>query len=149
MADTGGVSVDVVIDNAALNRVLAGPNGPVARMLIRDAELVKTEAKRLVGVSTPQPGPPRARKHGQLRDSIVKRLVKTPTGIAALVGSSDRIALWHHEGTRPHVIRAVRKPRLVFYWPKVGRVVSFKQVNHPGTQPNRFLTNALRVIRRR
>jgi hypothetical protein len=47
-----------------------------------------------------------------------------------------------HEGARPHVIRARRAPFLRFYWPKVGRVVFFKSVNHPGNAPNPFLTNA-------
>jgi hypothetical protein len=65
------------------------------------------------------------------------------------VVAEDEIALWHHEGTRPHTIRARRKPLLVFFWPKAGRVVSFKQVNHPGTKPNRFLTKPLRAVLRR
>lgn len=46
-------------------------------------------------------------------------------------------------GTKPHVIRARRAKFLRFYWPKVGRVVFFKKVNHPGTKANRFLERAL------
>jgi hypothetical protein len=46
-------------------------------------------------------------------------------------------------GTKPHVIRARRAPALRFYWPKVGRVVFFKKVNHPGTKANRFLERAM------
>lgn len=51
-------------------------------------------------------------------------------------------------GTKPHVIRARNAPALRFYWPKVGRVVFFKKVNHPGTKPNDFLTRAVRRVAR-
>lgn len=46
-------------------------------------------------------------------------------------------------GTRPHVIRARRARALRFFWPKIGRVVFFKSVNHPGTKANRFLERAM------
>lgn len=48
------------------------------------------------------------------------------------------------KGTKPHVIRPKRAPRLVFFWPKVGRVVSFTKVNHPGTKANNYLLAALK-----
>lgn len=141
----------VVIDPVKLAELMRSPQGPVVRMLMEDGEKVKREAQRLVGVYDPPDAysaANRKRRPGTLRDSIVKRLVADPvTGVAVLVGSEDPIALWHHEGTHPHVIAARRKPMLVFFWRKVGRVVSFRQVNHPGTRPNRFLLNALRVIR--
>lgn len=147
-----GFSNRVIMDPVKLAEVLRGPRGPVVRDLLEAGELVKREARRLVGVSKPDPVPRTTaqRRPGTLRDSIVKR-VKTGGGddVILEVGSEDEIALWHHEGTRAHVIQARTKPRLVFYWPKVGRVVAFKRVNHPGTRPNRFLTNALKVLRGR
>lgn len=139
----------VVIDPVKLAELLRGPNGPVARMLIERGEIVKIEAQRLVGVHVPTPGERRARRPGTLRDSIVKRFAVEGGELAVLVGSDDPIALWHHEGTVPHVIAARNAPRLVFFWRKVGRVVSFKRVNHPGTKPNRFLLRALNVLRTR
>lgn len=51
-------------------------------------------------------------------------------------------------GTKPHRIAARRAPALVFFWPKVGRTVFFKSVNHPGTKPNDFLTRAVRRVAR-
>lgn len=51
-------------------------------------------------------------------------------------------------GTRAHIIRARRARFLRFYWPKVGRVVFFKSVNHPGTKANRFLERALNRVAR-
>lgn len=140
----------VVFHPAALAELLRGPNGPNARNLIAKGELVRQEARRRVGVYVPPDAfsaSNRNRKPGQLRDSIVKRLAEQGGELAVLVGSDDPIALLHHEGTTPHIIRASSKPMLVFYWPKVGRVVRFLQVSHPGTRPNRYLTDALAVLR--
>lgn len=47
-----------------------------------------------------------------------------------------------HESARPHVIRARHASVLSFFWPKVGRQVFFRYVNHPGNRPNPFLRNA-------
>lgn len=132
------------MDPAKLADLLRGPSGPVMRRLIEDGEAVKDRARQLVGVHKPVPGERRKRRPGTLRDSIVKR-VRGP-GVVE-VGSEDPIALLHHEGTAPHVITG--NPRLVFFWPKVGRLVSFPKVNHPGTRPNPYLTKALEVLRSR
>ena len=58
-------------------------------------------------------------------------------------------ALWVHEGTRPHAI-VPRTPGglLVFYWPKAGKTVFMKKVNHPGMMPNPFLARALSGVMR-
>jgi len=127
----------VVIDPVRLAEFMRSPQGPVYRLMIQDGEKVKVEAKRLVGVKT-----------GNLRDHIVKRVVEE-RGLPAVIVGVDKVpyAFWHHQGTEPHVIRAKNAPLLVFFWKKVGRVVAFKQVNHPGTKPNPFLVNALRVLR--
>lgn len=128
---------------------------PVIRYFIEQGEKVKQEAQRLVGVYDPPDDYSRAhrkRRPGTLRDSIVKRIVDIDGYPAVIVGSEDPIALYHHEGTKPHRIVATKAPgrHLVFFWRKVGHVVSFGPpphgVNHPGTKPNRFLVNALRVI---
>lgn len=144
--------VRIVMDNAKLAEVLRGPQGPVMRRLIIDGEDVKREAKRLVGVYRPPDAysaQHRTRRPGTLRDSIVKRVVTGTPLPRVEVGSDDPIALIHHEGTQPHVIRPRNAKLLVFYWPKAGRVVYREKVNHPGTRPNRFLTNALRILRGR
>ena len=48
-------------------------------------------------------------------------------------------------GARPHVIRARRARALRFFWPRVGRVVSFRSVNHPGNRAYRWLWRATRA----
>lgn len=153
----------VKLDPAAVQRLLKGDNGPVVRDLFIAGEIVRQEAKTLVGVSQPDPVPRTRqrgaggrfvagsgkRKPGTLRDSIVKRLVNKGGTVAMQVGSDDPVALWHHEGTQPHTIVPVKAPRLVFYSAKAGKIVVAKIVHHPGTRPNRFLTNALRALRGR
>jgi hypothetical protein len=145
MADA---DVRLVLDPQKVAEVLRGPNGPVVRRLIEDGELVKQEAQRLVGVHKPDPwGRPKDRRPGTLRDSIVKRFVTQGNNVSVEVGSADPIALIHHEGTQPHPIYPRAAPRLVFW--KGGTVIYAKQVSHPGTRPNRFLVNALQVLRGR
>lgn len=142
--------VTVRVDPTQLADFMRSPQGPVFRTLIEDGEAVKQESRRLVGVYQPPPaGPRRQRRPGTLRDSIVKRVV-TVDGLPAVeVGSDDPIALIHHEGTQPHPIVPVRAPMLVFFSERAGRVVTALRVNHPGTRPNRFLLDALRVLRNR
>ena len=143
----------IQMDPAELAKFCRDPSGPVFRHLVNQGELVKLEAQRRVGVYKPDPADPFAarrlarRPAGTLRDSIVKRVARGPDGMpVVLVGSDDKIALIHHEGTSAHPIIARRKPRLVFWSSKLQRVVRVKVVRHPGTAPNRFLTDALQVL---
>lgn len=144
---TPAVEVDFKPDPVALQAFIDSGEGPLFRYMVIQGERVKNEAQRLVGVYDPPPaGPQRARRPGTLRDSIVKRVERDGRGFHIVVGSDDEIALWHHEGTEPHVIVAVNAPRLVFWSRREGRVVYARAVNHPGTQPNRFLVDALAVL---
>lgn len=127
------MAVDLRFDSRELAEVLRGPTGPVFRHLIERAERVKIGAKARVGVKT-----------GKLRDSIVKRIEKGgPAGFDVHVGSELSYSEFHHEGTRPHVILPVHGRFLMF--DVNGRTVFATRVNHPGTRPNRFLTDAARA----
>jgi hypothetical protein len=64
-------------------------------------------------------------------------------GIEFQAGSDVDYTLFMDQGTQAHKIKAKNAPALVFYWPKVGRVVAFKSVNHPGTKPYKFLDKGL------
>ena len=136
------------LDPTKLADFLRGPDGPVYRKMIQDGDRVKERAKELVGVSPPDPVPrKKPRKPGNLRDHIVKRVVMKGANLTVVVGADVPYALWHHEGTVAHEIVAKPGKPLVFYWPKVGEIVRFMRVNHPGTKPNRFLVEALKVLR--
>ena len=39
---------------------------------------------------------------------------------------------WVHNGARPHIIRAKRAKKLVFYWERMGKKFVGPQVSHPG-----------------
>jgi hypothetical protein len=138
----GTMPAYVRVDGAAVAQILRDPNGPMARQLLIDGEIVRQGARRRVGVYRPRPGPTRRRRPGTLRDSIIKRLAIEGT-LVVFVGSYDNVALLHHEGTVPHTILPRNAKWLVFYSERVGRVVYVKRVHHPGTRPNRYLTDAL------
>lgn len=132
---------EFIPNNAAIARFL-GRNGPAGKLMLAKGQRVAARAKELVGYGVGQPGRPHSGKH--LRDAIATRLKDSPGGVVCeigIFGSGVGRAIWHHEGTEPHPI--IGNPRLVFFWPKAGRVVAFPRVDHPGTKPNRFLTKAL------
>jgi hypothetical protein len=64
--------------------------------------------------------------------------------LTVAVGSNRSIAALHHDGTKPHVIRA-RNSKALRYEGTGGEVIFAKSVNHPGTHPNRYLTDNLRL----
>lgn len=90
-------------------------------------------AQRQVGVDT-----------GLLRDNIRWTLSHDPNGLVATVGAEVDYALLHHEGTRAHQIFPRTKSTLRFA--KDGKIVYARMVNHPGTRPNRYLTDNLPKI---
>lgn len=140
--------VRFVVDGDAVRAYFSDAGGDVVRHMIQLGERVKIEAQARVGVYEPPPaGPVRRRRPGTLRDSIVKRFHTTGDGVVVEVGSEDEVALLHHEGTVPHTITP-RQPggMLVFWSPTAGRVVYARAVQHPGTQPNRFLAEALAAV---
>lgn len=114
--------------------LLHSPSGPVGRHLLKMGNKLQRLAKRSVG-----------KKTHALERSISVQLTMASTGLMVRVGSDNRIALIHHEGTRPHVIlpRYARALRFTSH----GHVVYAARVNHPGTRANRYLSDHLaRVV---
>lgn len=122
-----------VADEAAMKRLMTSPDGEVGQYLTKLGQRVALLAKAQVGVDT-----------GALKRSINFRLVRSGGGLTAVIGSDNRIALMHHQGTRPHTIVPRRAQTLRFY--SRGRIVYSKLVHHPGTKPNRYLTDNLRRV---
>ena len=138
----------VTIDRALVGRYLTGPD--LRRELQRAVDIGAASARRRVGYSPPDPlGRPR--KHAKhIRDTIYGRVEVRGGQLVGVLGADHPIALIHHEGSRPHVIRPRREGgRLVFFSRRAGRVVYAKQVRHPGTKGTKFLTGAVADIRRR
>lgn len=124
----------VVLYQPAIDRLLKQNSGPVGVDLRKRAKKVLVAAKAQVGVRT-----------GKLKASIKMNHGRDLLGQYVQVGSSLKYALAHHEGTKPHVITPKRAEFLRFS--SRGRVIYSRAVLHPGTKPNRYLTDNLRLIR--
>ena len=125
--------VTIIWNRPALYTLLHSPNGDLGRYLHRRGVMMRAVATAKVGKST-----------GMLARSIYLEQEATKTGQKMVLGASSRHALLHHEGTRPHIIRARGNGTLRFA--SAGRVVYSRQVMHPGTRPNRFLSSTLPMI---
>lgn len=108
-------------------------DGPVYREIQKRAERLRLLAVKQVGKDT-----------GKLAASIRVMMLPSPNGPTALVGSDNRIALIHHNGTRPHPI--VAKPGRMLRFSHRGKIVYAHKVMHPGTRPNRYLQDNLRRV---
>lgn len=97
----------VRMDQAALRFVFSDPRQPVFQHLSKLAERTKARATQLVSHRT-----------GNLAASIKVENTMTRRGVVFTVGSDLRYAASHHQGSKPHFIRAKNKA-LVFDWPTV------------------------------
>lgn len=114
--------------------VFESKNGLVGRDLDARALRIVRGAKAQVGV-----------RSGKLQRSIRRYWVRERgKKLSVSVGSNVRHAKVHHEGARPHVIRA-RNVRMLRYERKDGSIAYAKSVNHPGHKANRYLTDQLRA----
>lgn len=101
-------SVTLIIDEAALQQMLTGPDGPVVRHLARVGAGVEAIAKRLlsgelVGVVS-----------GRLRSSTTFKLFMLGQYPGVAIGSAVNYATYVHDGTRnmdgrPYLIIAARE----------------------------------------
>ena len=136
--------VEVRIDVQKLADFMRTESGPAYQQLIVVGEAVKQAAIREAPVSKPDPVPRRRPvTPGRLRDSIVKRMGVDGRGVYCRVGSGGKVpyAQYVHEGTNPHPIDAKAGGPLLTFWAG-GGIVRTRHVEHPGTQPNRYLTRA-------
>ncbi len=78
---------------------------------------------------------------GRLRSSLRWKMHRDVLGLVGLVGTDVEYALFVHKGTRAHTIRA--KNGKALYWKGAAHPV--RQVQHPGTKGQPFLTNALKA----
>lgn len=128
------MAVSVVrIDEKGVNELFHSRTGDVHKHMENTARKIVVLAKAKVGKRT-----------RRLEHSIGYRMLNTPNGVYAEIGASARIALIHHEGSRPHVILPTHSRVLRFK--QGGQVVYARKVHHPGTRPNRYLLDAMVAI---
>lgn len=120
-----------------MENLLHGPDGAIGRFLFTRAEYVKRAAVIQCNKRT-----------GKLSQSILKRpVISSGDTLSVTVGAYQPYAIYVHEGTKPHIIRARNANVLAFYWPAKGTgMFFFKSVNHPGYKGNKFLTDNLRLF---
>lgn len=97
--DAAGVRV--VLDNAAIQRLLSSANGPAAKAVLRAGVKVEAGAKRLCPVDT-----------GRLRASITHRLETDGGDPVAYVGSNTAYAAYVEFGTRFSPAQPYLRPAL-------------------------------------
>lgn len=137
--------VKQVVNGLAMQQLLKGSSGPLARQLLRRGIRVQTQAKLNLGGGTGS-GPQRV-DTGLLRASISVQLTTWGAGdLAVRIGTNVHYALWIHEGTGiygPHRTRIVpRRARYLRFKAKgMDRYIYRKSVK--GIKPNRFLVKAL------
>lgn len=125
----------IKVFDVKLQSFLNGRLTPVGRHLHRKGKLVERAAKAQVGVDT------RA-----LRKSIHMRHHIGATGQYVKITASTSYALAHHEGTKPHIIKPKAGTPVLRFTGKTGVSVHARIVKHPGTKPNRYLTDNLRLV---
>lgn len=128
--------VSLNLDIRALDAELNTIKGPLWWWLEKRAKKAVASARRQAGVQT-----------GALRRSIHYRHLRNFTGQYVWIGSEKRYAYAHHEGTKPHIIKP-KSPNQVLVFRKGARVIATPMVRHPGTRPNRYLSNQLRYFLR-
>jgi len=123
--------VEIRIDQAALDRLLHHRDGLVGRDLQRRADRVARAARQWAPGSMPQ----------QIPEPTINR--RGAGDLSATIVSRHFATLFVVRGTPRHTIRP-RPGTKALRFTVAGRTVFARVVNHPGTQPNDFLTKALR-----
>jgi hypothetical protein len=124
----------VVFREKPLDTLLNSPNGDVGMYMKKRTKIFIMLAKAQAHVRT-----------GMLRKRISADHTRLVSGQKIVVTAAVGYALMHHEGTRPHVIMGHQGRRMRFV--SGGKVHYATRVMHPGTRPNRFLSDNLRVYK--
>lgn len=121
----------VVLDEATIHNIRFGWNDIVGRDLSRRLRTLEFRARMSAGIKT-----------GELRARMETKKNIVGEGLEGQVGSPVRWAAAHHQGARPHIIKAKPGKKLRFI--VAGHVVFRSSVHHPGNRPNPYLTRWLR-----
>lgn len=124
----------LVFRRPTLDWVLNNPRGDVGRYMRRRGVWMMTAAKGQVG-----------KKTGMLEKSIKLVHSRGSLGQFMSIGSALNYALVHHQGSRPHIITP--NDANILRFSAGGRIIYTHKVNHPGTRPNRYLSDQLWMVK--
>jgi hypothetical protein len=125
-------------DAIVIRSVFRDQDGPVGRDLDARSRKVLARARVLVGVRSGTLLASGRREFGQTAFGPRYDVTFGVRGLTSYLG-------YHHDGSRPHIIRPRRRKALRFI--SGGQVVFATRVQHPGSAPNRFLIKALDAAR--
>jgi len=125
--------VKTSINRRGMFETLHTNTGPVGRHLHRIGRRFVVAARGQVGKATLA-----------LMNSIGYSVDMIERNPKLEVFADDDIALLHHEGTRPHAIQARSN---VMRFSSNGRIQYSRAVMHPGTPPNRYLSDNLYIAK--
>ena len=123
------IEIRLTIDDAAFQKAINDPEliiGPVKTFMKQATSLVQRRAMEIVPVDT-----------GRLRSSITQVVAPLQGRVYTNVEYAPHVEL----GTKPHVIRPVRRRAL--HWQRGGQDFFAMRVNHPGSRPKPFMRPAL------
>ena len=80
---------------------------------------------------------------GTALGSVTKRVMRLKSGAKMVFRNTAKHAVWLEKGTPPHLIKARRAAFLHFFWPKAGRWIRTRSVNHPGTKAYQFMSRGI------
>lgn len=132
--------VNFQINESGFRHTFQSWDGPVGAHLRRAARSIEVHAMSHAGFDT-----------GRLVGSIDSAFGHTAGNLSVHVGANPHgqdvgYALYHHQGTRPHPIRARNAQYLRFPDRRTGQIRYAKSVFHPGTKANPYLTQPLREV---
>lgn len=125
----------LVLRQPEFDNFINSTTGAVGRYVRARGKMIVAAAKLQVGKDT-----------GALQRSI--NMVHARRGVSGQIlkiGSPLDYALVHHEGSRPHVITP--RDANILRFSAGGRVIYTHKVDHPGTRPNRYLSDQLWMVR--
>lgn len=125
----------VIIDRSMINFIYKNPEGPAGQHLHKMAERVVAAAK----VQVPK-------RTGQMAAQIrIEGRSQTAFGQTLRIVSNNKNSAYVHEGTAPHLIKS-RSPKGFIKFNSKGVTVFTRLVRHPGSKPNRFITDNVKLI---
>jgi hypothetical protein len=128
------------VNKPAVSRLLGGPDGPVARVILPiRCRRVVSRARQLA-----------PRWTGGLADSIYFKIIRDSGGLAGIVGAKSKHAIFQERGTGiygPLHRVIVAKPGKVFVFPDraTGKLVFTRRIK--GTPATHFLRRSLEAVR--
>lgn len=124
---------------------MRGWEGDIGRSVSRLCNQIAATQRLLAPVKTGRlVASIRVGRHGRWGGGIATAVGANPSSGSPVIG----VAMWQEEGTRPHIIRA--RPdnptgHMTFFWPKVGHVVHFRQVSHPGNPATHWAKRGMEI----